>query len=650
MGFMRQKLKKEHKKAAATYLLENGSDLHDALSTPAIYNEDRDTFEPLPATRDLEESLATYNESVESNFRFDVKTCTFDDVVSELDRARATYEGKAEGVLGIGRKALRGAGNYSNEITPWIDLVPSDHGLSFLSAGLKIIFGVRFFPFLSIARRNTENSAKILDAFADIPELMLSVKARQNQWASAKALRESAIELYEVLARALAKLIVILNGSMDNAPRLTERARRCIRRVVGSGNTANSIDAILGEVQKQAKRFDQCLDLVRNQLAIQTAIDAAATKTIAGRIETKLDKVKQEIKDANAEMINDLQSREQGVFILNVMHQNLVYINPYCPPEITSSMVPSTSKRAEPLLSDIELLSSLGISSQLPSNDLRTIIKELSRFEISAQTQAQQLFASRQFAEWMASHHPVTLMVNGNFDTPGPGRTTALSVLCAMFALKLLDNNDDCIVLHHFCGLHGARYHSDPAAGPNGLIRSLLAQMLHTGREFNLDFINTPQFTDDIQTHSLKMLCHTFSQLVEQLPRNITIICILDGVSEFASQQWSTEFSDVLLILNRLITSPALRPIFKLLCTTPFSAGGPLIDRQLKVHYSLRLQPSGVHDGYAFSERSLLDVTSQGARLDHFRMRMLANRANEEDDSESDDDDFDYTVRYQTMN
>ncbi|KAH8434347.1 uncharacterized protein LDX57_011995 [Aspergillus melleus] len=479
---------------------------------------------------------------------------------------------------------------------------------------------------------------------------MLSVKARQNQWASAKTLRESAIDLYETLARALAKLIVILNGSMEKAPRLSGRARKCIKRLVGSAHTANSIDAILVEVQKQAKRFDQCLDHVRDQLAIQMGIDTAATKTIAGRTETKLDQVTQEIKDANAEMIKDLQAKEQGVFILNVMHQNLVYINPYCPSEITSSMVHSTSKHAEPLLKDIELLSSLGISTQSPSNDLRTIIKELSQFEISAQTQAQQLFASRQFAEWMASHHPVTLMVNGNFDTPGPGRTTALSVLCAMFALKLLDNNDGCIVLHHFCGLHGARYHTDPVAGPNGLIRSLLAQMLHTGREFNLDFINTPQFTRDIQTHSLKDLCHTFSQLVEQLPRNITIICILDGVSEFASQQWTTEFSDVLLILNRLIMNPALRPIFKLLCTTPFSTGGPLIDRQLEVHYSLRLQPCGIYDGYALSERSLPDATSQGARLDHYRMRMLANRANEEDDSESDDDYWDNNVRYETIN
>ncbi|KAK1144152.1 hypothetical protein N8T08_005814 [Aspergillus melleus] len=511
MGFMRQKAKKEHKKAAATYILEKASDYHEAFGTPAVYNEDRDTFEPLPATRasDLEEALATYNECVESKFKFEVQTY----------------------------------------------------------------------------------------AFEGIPELMLSVKARQNQWASAKALRESAIDLYGTLARALAKLIVILNGSME-----------------------------------------------------KTGIDTAATKTIAGRTETKLDKVTQEIKDANAEMIKDLQGKEQGVFILNVMHQNLVYINPYFPSEPTSSMVYSASKQAEPLLRDTELLSSLGISSQSPSNDLRTIVKELSRFEISAQTQAQQLFASRQFADWMASHHPVTLMVNGNFDTPGPGRTTALSVLCAMFALKLLDNDDGCTVLHHFCGLHGARYHTDPATGPNGLIRSLLAQMLHTGREFNLDFINTPQFTRDIQTHSLKDLCHTFSQLVEQLPRNITIICILDGVSEFASQQWSTEFSDILLILNRLITNPALRPIFKLLCTTPFSTGGLLIDRQLEVHYSLRLQPCGIYDGYALSERSLPDVTSQGARLDHYRMRMLANRANEEDDSESDDDDWDNTVRYETIN
>ncbi|KAL3428932.1 hypothetical protein BDV09DRAFT_181249 [Aspergillus tetrazonus] len=211
---------------------------------------------------------------------------------------------------------------------------------------------------------------------------------------------------------------------------------------------------------------------------------------------------------------------------------------------------------------------SLGVSHQRVLDEMELVIKEQPQFEISAQAQAQQLFSSRAFSSWIASSWPATLLVHDQFGTPGSGRITTLSALCAIFALQLRnsDRRDQTIVLHHFCGLHRSSHDpTDPIPGPNGLMRSLIAQILRTGRRFNLSFINTRSFAHDICMHSLQMLCHTFSLLVEDLPHSTTIICILDGVSEFASQQWREEMTDVLLILERLVTNSGLRANFKLL-------------------------------------------------------------------------------------
>jgi hypothetical protein len=71
------------------------------------------------------------------------------------------------------------------------------------------------------------------------------------------------------------------------------------------------------------------------------------------------------------------------------------------------------------------------------------VTRELYRIEISAQSRAQQLFTSRQFAEWMTEGRSATLLVNANFDTPpGSSRVTTLFVLCAMLTLRVFDRDN----------------------------------------------------------------------------------------------------------------------------------------------------------------------------------------------------------------
>ncbi|KAF4760086.1 hypothetical protein HAV15_005618 [Penicillium sp. str.  len=331
-----------------------------------------------------------------------------------------------------------------------------------------------------------------------------------------------------------------------------------------------------------------------------------------------------------ADSIKIMKGHPSGPAITNLLYQVVVHVDQPQDDRAWEYPAPRQALKPEPLLDELELHEILGVSPQHSTNDIQLILKELDQFSFLAQAQAKQVFASPTFTSWMASTQPTSLLVYGNFADSGPGRITPLSILCAMLALQLRRNSNaeskPTIILHYFCGLHGSRHNRvDSLVGPNGLIRSFLAQLLQMGRRFNLDFINTTDFVHQLEAHNIQKLCSTFLELIEQLSRKATIICILDGLSEFTLQQFKDELVDVVHILNRLVTHRTLHPNFKLLCTTPL-ARDRLFDQQLNVEYPLQLQHAIEDaDEPAFTDRAFENLTSQTDRLDHFRMRMRMN-------------------------
>lgn len=102
----------------------------------------------------------------------------------------------------------------------------------------------------------------------------------------------------------------------------------------------------------------------------------------------------------------------------------------------------------------------------------------------------------------------------------GPVKISPLSSLCAAIYLNLSKTTN-------YINLHETSGHR--SAGPTGLIRSLIAQLLLSGITFSMDFICTRPWADEIQSHSLRTLCSTFRQLVGELSRTTTVVCIIDG-------------------------------------------------------------------------------------------------------------------------
>lgn len=91
----------------------------------------------------LQESLKHYQAlGLQPQLRFEIKDCTWDDILDMIATSREDYERKAAGLKGLFRKAFRKAGDHSVRIAPLFEMIPGDEGLSVLRGGLGWILTV----------------------------------------------------------------------------------------------------------------------------------------------------------------------------------------------------------------------------------------------------------------------------------------------------------------------------------------------------------------------------------------------------------------------------------------------------------------------------------------------------------------------------
>ncbi|OJJ48281.1 hypothetical protein ASPZODRAFT_130253 [Penicilliopsis zonata CBS 506.65] len=644
----------EKKQIVTAFVRERASEYHDAfgVSTPlsgAGGDENR-----LPAARDLQAVLEAYNATVDHDRRFDIEQCTWDDVLDTLNEAEEEYYQKGKGNLNFVRRGFRIAGDYSDAIRPWVDLIPLGNGMEVLNAGLSVIF--------NIAKQNADNRGKILAAFHDIPAIILRTEEQQNQFARAAVLREKAIALYSTVVQALADLIFLLQGSRSGSS-FKNHVKRMSKRCFAPSYTANQIDQILQRVRKSTEDFKECREMVKSQLAIETYQNTSALRVQATLIDSRTERMSGDVSHL-AQGVDELNSSSKytnvqldGVqdqlskLIMEVEASRAQQYAAYQPgmdaqaalchfilndfPGLWNAVASMNTPmiQSQSFLSRMDLLSCLGVSPRASVDDVDVVLKQHSVLTAEAQAQSQQLLSSIEFSRWMKASHAETLFVQGNSSIIGPCRVSPLSALCATLSLNL-SKYPNCTVLHFFCGIHEAP--GDPIAGPNGLIRSLIVQLLLTRATFNLDFINTRAFEELIRAHSLFDLCHTFRELIEQLPPTATVVCIMDGVARFESDAWLTDLLEVIHTLNQIIVNPALHPVVKLLVTTPFAQSGR-VGRAIIAHHRLTLRNAvGGGMGHTISDRSL---SSRMNRLDEYRLKMQQNGhggRSEDDDSEED--------------
>ena len=102
------------------------------------------------------------------------------------------------------------------------------------------------------------------------------------------------------------------------------------------------------------------------------------------------------------------------------------------------------------------------------------------------------------------------------------------------------------------------------------MIRSLISQLL---RQFAFTSIQPdPRISlQDLTGDDISILCEIFALLVRQLPSNLLVFCLIDGIGLYETEQFLVGMDDVIMSLVDLAEQGGHmnQPTFKLLITSP---------------------------------------------------------------------------------
>lgn len=148
---------------------------------------------------------------------------------------------------------------------------------------------------------------------------------------------------------------------------------------------------------------------------------------------------------------------------------------------------------------------------------------------------------------------------------------SAVSVVSAEL-ISLFSLSKSAIVVSYFCGLH-ADMEDEPSEWVAEMMKSLICQLLAQPKDRHLKFDLSFIKEDDIermQDNDLDKLCRIFKKIVQQLPSDKILFCILDSISRFeAAAEAETDVIEALRQIMDVLASRRKKITMKLLLTSP---------------------------------------------------------------------------------
>ncbi|KAK2604197.1 hypothetical protein N8I77_007145 [Diaporthe amygdali] len=184
-----------------------------------------------------------------------------------------------------------------------------------------------------------------------------------------------------------------------------------------------------------------------------------------------------------------------------------------------------------------ELAKHLGVSEIYSVNeDVERVHRQGTNVTTEGLEQARKILSTAQVTDWLSKDESKLILVDGHCKNLGYGKTSPLSVFCASSA-SALDESPSLVILKYFCSHHSSNSEDLPA-GPLGLIRSLLGQLLHKSDDvLPLDLHLDNELLDRADPEDVPDLCEVFAGVFSQInPAKITI-CILDEIAEFEGER-----------------------------------------------------------------------------------------------------------------
>jgi hypothetical protein len=331
--------------------------------------------------------------------------------------------------------------------------------------------------------------------------------------------------------------------------------------------------------------------------------------TLDGILEMLIDKNIQESANKKIQE-NDtkrlMATREENAFLRGVLRARSVSPSPFQQSAWAPPPAPSPQPQSWVQMSSVdqEGLWKLLDIFDIDTADMERIEEMRERLPAVDRTWVEQVVHNQLFQKWIVTPRSAKLLVHGNF----PGlmmETSALSLFCTTLT-KALRARQQYLCLVWFCGRHlvsdpsdsasDSSYASDgdeseeeddgyesegdddeefysPGTRPRAIkrmLRSLIAQLLcdHDFGTRNLLPPGANPFL--IKQGNLKQLRRLFGWLVSQLPEEITLFCLIDGIIFYEREEFEDPMLDILGDILGLTVDRNLPAAVKVLVTSPW--------------------------------------------------------------------------------
>ncbi|GES65507.1 hypothetical protein AN7092.2 [Aspergillus terreus] len=469
------------------------------------------------------EAMEAYEQTTAgSKFKTDVTSKsmhTWEEVLEEVNRASETYHSRAT-VWGKIRAGLHKLGDNSKVFDAWAGLLPSGSDCAtVISGGLKLI--------LAAAARLADLRHGIADALEEIPSLLTCIHQALNIFKRSKELHRCSAALY---VSTLALLHHIVSWYR------TKAIKKLGLGLLRQDAYEAKMDSLLQGLRTQSERFDKAARLCSYEAIEQTRqISIQNQQTLNDHVDrsiTQWDSFQNEIRSGQASTQQEIHAMQQYLF--GVMERFLGSHDSVDPKtgNVRGPMLPSdeaaTERRALQmyLRSRDHAFTALGYTPSTLEADLTTNLDSLWTLPLPSQDRIIAAMQSPKLHTWITTPASSTLFINMN--TPGTSPSSSFLPAKLVQSITAQPSSNNIYILAFFCSAHTRS--TDPDAGPSGMMRNLIGQLLQSHPGFDLSTVTKLRHLRRDDVHGL---CEVFHELIRQLPDDVIVFCIVDGVTEF---------------------------------------------------------------------------------------------------------------------
>ncbi|KAL4768475.1 hypothetical protein BDW60DRAFT_219619 [Aspergillus nidulans var. acristatus] len=445
------------------------------------------------------------------------KTCvtskslhTWEEVLDEVNRAAETYHSRAA-VWGKIRAGLRRLGDNSKVFEAWAALLPSGSDCAtVISGGLKLI--------LTAAARLSDLRREISDALVEIPSRLMCIHRALNIFKGTTAIKKLGLSLF-------------LQGSYEQ-----------------------NMDSLLQNLCAESERFDRAARLCSYRAIEETRLISIKNEQIlSGYVEqsmTQWDGFQSELRSDQASTRDGIHTLQHQMSDLHAIVERFLGSHDAVDPKTLDALSYDPSALEKDLAANLDNVWHLPLPYQ------------------------NRLFATMQTPKlhaWITTPNSSALFLNLNTPAVSPLHASS-SFLPAKLVQSVNEQpSENIITLAFFCGAHARP--TDSHSGPQGTMRSLVAQLLESHPGFDLQ---TVRKVAQLRGDDVHGLCEIFHNLIDQLPADVVVFCVVDGVTAFEERMGLRESGEeVVQALVRTVQECAQkkpvggRCVFKLLLTSP---------------------------------------------------------------------------------